>query len=121
MEISGYSFVAVCRAQCIDRLGVWWLSESHLGFSSVVLHPLDKLYDYSVGVRDLEEPLSPRLSLDRRRDLHALPLQARVLPVDVVYDEDDEQPVRVPPAQAVGLEAFQACAQINEVEAGITS
>jgi hypothetical protein len=47
-------------------------NKGHL--SSVVHHPLDELDDDSVGVRDLEEPLSPWLSLDRRRNLDALPL-----------------------------------------------
>jgi hypothetical protein len=44
-------------------------------------------------------------------------LQSRVLLVKVVDDENDEQPVRVPPAHAVGLEALKARAQVDEVEA----
>ncbi len=89
--------------------------------SSVVLHLLDELDDYSVGVRHLEVPLTPGLSLDRRRDLHALPLQSRVLLVNVVDDEDDQHPVRVPPAHALGLEALKARAKIDEVEARVLS
>ena len=59
------------------------------------LHPLDELDDDPVGVGHLEVALAPRLGLDRRRDRHALALEALVLGVDVVDDERDEQAVGV--------------------------
>lgn len=49
---------------------------------------------------DMEEALSPRLRFEGRPDLDAFFRQPPVLGVDVVDDEDDEEPIRAAAVQA---------------------
>lgn len=71
-----------------------------------VRHPLDKLNYNTIGVCDLEEPLTLGFSLYRGGDRHAFCLQSRVFTIDVIYHERDQQTVRPMPADVGWFEAF---------------